>query len=140
MTNPNKQQYKAFGWPFFRLVGILVALVLVLTAIVEVRFPKQVMTEDCTVVAIGEAAVKQSPRAKWVMGEGGNPKHTILVRCGFLGSVKINDVDAFRYGDVAAGTPAEVSRLLYRVLPTRWRFQIHHPKQGTPLPALGVAQ
>ncbi len=127
-AEPDKQQKKSFGWPFFRLIGVLVALVLILTAIVDMRLPKQVMAEDCIVAAIGQEAM-DAKDAKMVLGQGGKPQHTILVRCGLLGAVKVNDVDAFRYGDVAAGTPAEVSRLKYRVLPTRWRFQIHHPKK-----------
>lgn len=120
----------AFGWPFFKLIGLIVLFMVALTAIVDLRLPRREITERCRILATGEAAARAMPDVRPVINAGGKARHTILAACPMLGAIKVNDVDAFRYGTVASGTDMDVTRLDYHVLPTRWQVMVHHPEKS----------
>lgn len=90
----------------------------------DLQHPLVDAADSCTVLAVGKSVGQLYPSVPVMINQGGPVLNDIALQCTTAGIVRLNDPDAFMYGDVVAGNSATLMLREYRWLPTRKRAMI----------------
>lgn len=90
----------------------------------DLRSPLSNEQQSCVVKAVGGDVLAEYADAPLVIDQGGAVAANIAMDCDASGMVRINDPDAFMFGEVMPGAKAAMRTKTYRFLPTQVRAMV----------------
>lgn len=104
--------------------GLVVFITIAGLILWDLRFPVSNEQQRCVVEAVGGNVLTSYADAPLVIDQGGPVAANIAMSCDSSGIVRINDPDAFMFGEVLPGAKAVMRTKTYRFLPTQVRAMV----------------